>query len=243
MTSRLAPVLNRPRSIAGRRHPEALQPQPPTRRPLTCQPPRPRGTRPCAQGPKPGFSASEGVVSGPISPLRGGEGRRDDLGDEGVSGEGPDEEPQATAATSLRSVRNCKSLPSASMTTVSPSRRSPLRTSRASSIEDLALDEPLQRPRPEDRLEASFGKPFSGRGRDLQVHLAIPKPIVDLIDLDLDDLADLVLRERLEDDDLVDPVQELGPEVARSASITRSASPPRRPASVMMSRWSRGSRS
>src|SRR5262249_39795432 len=47
----------------------------------------------------------------------------------------------------------------------------------------------------------------------LQLELAIAHELLEAAELDVDDPAEIVLRERPEDDDVVDPVQELGAQV------------------------------
>ena len=48
--------------------------------------------------------------------------------------------------------------------------------------------------------------------RELERDLALGEPRADLLELQLDDLADLLERERVEHHDVVDAVEELGPE-------------------------------
>src|SRR5207245_1625315 len=82
---------------------------------------------------------------------------------------------------------------------------------------DLALDRALQRPGAVSRIPAGIRDQLLRRRRQHEVDAALREAIADPVELQLDDVAELVARERLELDDLVDPVQELGPEeVAQS---------------------------
>src|SRR5262245_14587178 len=80
-------------------------------------------------------------------------------------------------------------------------------------ILDAALDEAPQRPRPVDRVVAFAGEEVDhlgiGRERDLAVGQAAPE----LRELEPHDLAERLRRERIEYEDFVDAVQELGAEV------------------------------
>src|SRR5438552_768992 len=81
-------------------------------------------------------------------------------------------------------------------------------------VRDLVLDRPRQRARPEVGVVADGGDVVLRRvcydKRDLLRGELLPHPD----ELELDDLADLFLVQRLEDDGRVDPVQELRPEEA-----------------------------
>src|SRR5205807_9605494 len=81
---------------------------------------------------------------------------------------------------------------------------------------ERVLDEPLQRPlqrtRPVCRVPARLGQQLL-RGRcQLDVDAPLRQPSPQPGELELDDLRELLARELLEHDDLVDPVQELRPE-------------------------------
>src|SRR5215470_9504630 len=81
-------------------------------------------------------------------------------------------------------------------------------------VHDLFLDEPLQRPRAERRVVPA--------GRQRLLRLVRPRqgdaPVRDRpgepLELDLDDLRDLLARQAVENDDVVDAVEELRTEVA-----------------------------
>ena len=55
-------------------------------------------------------------------------------------------------------------------------------------------------------------KSFAASG-ELDVDLAVLQPLEQAAHLDVDDLLHVLEAERMEEDDLVDPVEELGPEV------------------------------
>src|SRR2546421_138071 len=67
-------------------------------------------------------------------------------------------------------------------------------------------------PRAVRRIPPRLGERFLSRIRELEHDPPLREPIAQPGELELDDLGDLLTRERLELDDLVDPVQELGPE-------------------------------
>ena len=77
---------------------------------------------------------------------------------------------------------------------------------------DEPLDRPLQRPGAVRRIPARLGERFLRRVRQLERDAPLGEPVAQPFELELDDLRDLVARERLELDDLVDAVQELRPE-------------------------------
>src|SRR5205823_8861784 len=80
-------------------------------------------------------------------------------------------------------------------------------------ILDQPLECPLQRPGAVGWIPTCFGHELLRRFRELEPEAALGQPLAQPPELELDDLAQLLPRERLELDDLVDPVQELGPEV------------------------------
>src|SRR6185295_8396759 len=79
---------------------------------------------------------------------------------------------------------------------------------------ELALQEALERPGAVDRIEAFAGDQGAGRGRKLQTDVAVGEALPEIRRLEIDDLFDLRQGERPEQHYVVDPVQELGPEMA-----------------------------
>ncbi len=84
-------------------------------------------------------------------------------------------------------------------------------------ILDQSLQRPLERPRPELRVV-----PFAGddraRGRcQLQGQVAIGQSLLKVGQQQVDDPVEVRVRQRVEHDDLVDTVQELGPEASSEA--------------------------
>ena len=77
------------------------------------------------------------------------------------------------------------------------------------------LDRTLERSRTVGRVPACLGDQLACAVRQLEREAALGEPLVQPRELHPDDLAELLTRERLEHDDLVDPVQELGPEAIR----------------------------
>ena len=77
---------------------------------------------------------------------------------------------------------------------------------------DQALDRALERPGAVGRIPARLGDQLLRRVGQLEREPALGEPRAQPRELELDDLAELLARQRLELDDLVDPVQELGPE-------------------------------
>src|SRR6185503_7937852 len=80
-------------------------------------------------------------------------------------------------------------------------------------ILQLLLNRALQRPRPVDGVEAGLREPIARRGIQRELDLAFGEPPLQILELDVDDLADVLLLEGVEYDDVVDAVDELGPEV------------------------------
>src|SRR5262245_41054489 len=78
-------------------------------------------------------------------------------------------------------------------------------------ILQLLLNRALQRPCPVDGIEARLREPIARRGIERKADLALREPPLQVLELDVDDLADVLLLERVEDDDVVDTVDELGP--------------------------------
>src|SRR4051794_35634448 len=74
---------------------------------------------------------------------------------------------------------------------------------------DVALDRAAQRPGAHGRVPALLDQEVLRRLLELQLQLALGQRGADAQEQQVDDLLDLDLRELVEDDDLVDPVQEL----------------------------------
>jgi len=81
---------------------------------------------------------------------------------------------------------------------------------------DLLLDRPLERPRPIHRIESSLSKLLPGRVRQDDRHLALRQPFMQIPELDVDDRANMLLAQRMENDHVIDPVDELRPELLRN---------------------------
>src|SRR4028119_63834 len=77
---------------------------------------------------------------------------------------------------------------------------------------DVAPDGPGQRPRAELRVVALLGYKLLGRLGDLDRDPLALQVLVHALEHDADDLEHVLATERLEDDDLVDPVYKLGAE-------------------------------
>src|SRR6516164_1234611 len=78
---------------------------------------------------------------------------------------------------------------------------------------DLPLDRAAQRTGAEHRIVAALGEQILGGRPDLDAHVAVLQPLVDLGDHQVHDLEDLFLLQLVEHDHVVDTVEELGPEV------------------------------
>ena len=78
---------------------------------------------------------------------------------------------------------------------------------------ELLLQQPLERARAVDRVVAGVREVLERRVGELDLDLALRQPRPQPAELDLDDLLELLARQAVEDDDLVDAVEELGPEV------------------------------
>src|SRR3989454_10655759 len=79
-------------------------------------------------------------------------------------------------------------------------------------VRDQALNGPLERPRAERRVVALPAEERLGGVGDLELDALGLEPPLEMAELDLDDPGDLVAPERVEDHDLVDPVEELWPQ-------------------------------
>src|SRR5206468_8465185 len=75
-----------------------------------------------------------------------------------------------------------------------------------------ALDGALERPRPKRRVVALPAEERLGRVGDIELDALGPETPLEVAELDLDDPSDLRAPERVEDHDLVDPVEELRPQ-------------------------------
>src|SRR5215216_627984 len=80
-------------------------------------------------------------------------------------------------------------------------------------VQHAALDRALERAGAVDRVVALLDEQVLGGVGELERDLALAQAAHEAGELDLDDLAQLLLRERVEDDDLVDAVDELRREV------------------------------
>ena len=76
----------------------------------------------------------------------------------------------------------------------------------------MAPDRPGEWPGAELRVVALFGEKLFGRVGDLDLDLLAFEVFVELGEHDVHDLQHVLFGKRVEDDDLVYPVEELGPE-------------------------------
>src|SRR5882724_5495587 len=78
---------------------------------------------------------------------------------------------------------------------------------------NVALDRAAQRPRPCRGLDPCLREqPIFDLVRNLHLQAALGERTIDVVEQDVDDLAQLLRAQRVEDDHLVDPVDELGAE-------------------------------
>ena len=121
---------------------------------------------------------------------------------------------------------NTSSPSRASTRTVSPSREPPFEQRARERVLDEPLDRALERPRAVRRIPALLGEQLLRLVRDLELDPPLREPLAQPRELQLDDVGELLARQRLEDDDLVDAVQELGPEavaqLVRASGCSRS---------------------
>src|SRR5215203_2311756 len=82
----------------------------------------------------------------------------------------------------------------------------------AHGVFDHALQHALQGARPEGGVVALFCELVQGLVSELDRHVALDELLAEALYLDLDDVAHVLALELVEDDDLVDPVEELGAE-------------------------------
>src|SRR5688572_7541322 len=80
-------------------------------------------------------------------------------------------------------------------------------------ILEQALDRPLQRTCTERRIVALRRQYFPGSGCQLQTQLPVGEQLLQASQLEIDDVLDLSLAQRPEDDDVVDTVEKLRAEV------------------------------
>src|SRR5699024_1640117 len=78
---------------------------------------------------------------------------------------------------------------------------------------DLLADEALERTSAEHRVVALRGELLEGAGGEVEDDASLVEPVLKLPQLDARDVAHLLPGQRLEDDDVVDAVEELGPEL------------------------------
>ena len=120
---------------------------------------------------------------------------------------------------------NASPLSRASTRTTSPSREPSLEQLERERVLDEPLDRALQRPRPERGIPALLGEELLRLVGDLELDAPLGKPLAQARELQLDDVRELLLRQRLERHDLVDAVQELRPEpvaqLVRRADVRR----------------------
>ena len=83
-------------------------------------------------------------------------------------------------------------------------------------ILDLRLDGALQRPRAVHGIEARLADPIARGIVEPQLDVALRQTLAQPAELDVDDRADLLAAERMEHHDLIDSVDELGPEMLRA---------------------------
>jgi hypothetical protein len=95
---------------------------------------------------------------------------------------------------------------------LSPGCTPPLSSIRGELVLDLALDRPSERAGAELRIEALPGEEPDGLVGELDVDPLCPEPSRQPVEQERRDLDQLLVGKRTEDDDLVDPVDELGPE-------------------------------
>src|SRR5579862_8025363 len=87
-----------------------------------------------------------------------------------------------------------------------------LENPRGERILDLLLNRALERPSAIDRIEPGLAEEVTRLVIELQVHVALDQSLAQIGELDIHDLADLLGPERMKHDDIVDAIDELGPE-------------------------------
>ncbi len=91
--------------------------------------------------------------------------------------------------------------------------KSPAQNLLRERILDLRLDGALQRPRAVHGIEARLADAVARGIVQPQLNVALGQPLPQPSQLDVDDGADLLAAERMEHHDLIDPIDELGPEM------------------------------
>src|SRR5688572_23620833 len=91
--------------------------------------------------------------------------------------------------------------------------KSPLQDGKCQRILQQTLDRPLERTRPESRIVSLGGEHLARLRRELERELSVSEKLLELLELQLDDVLDLLLAERSEDDDVVDTVEEFRTEM------------------------------
>src|SRR5438105_5747963 len=76
-------------------------------------------------------------------------------------------------------------------------------------ILDELLDRSLERTRSELLVVAVFHKERRRRFSELESELLVAQSLLNILEQNLDDRRDVFLRQRMEDDDIVEPVEEL----------------------------------
>ena len=77
----------------------------------------------------------------------------------------------------------------------------------------MLLDRALQRPGAVNGIEPGLRQSIACPGVEHEPDVALAKPATQVFELDVDDLTDVLLLERMEHDDVVDAIHELGPEM------------------------------
>ncbi len=77
---------------------------------------------------------------------------------------------------------------------------------------DVALDHATQRTGAQQRVEALLCEQILGRVGQFERHVTVEQTVVELLDIQVDDLAHLRFGELLEHDDVIQTVQELPPD-------------------------------
>src|SRR5207302_2808159 len=88
----------------------------------------------------------------------------------------------------------------------------PLEQAQRERVLDQTLDRALERPRAVRRIPAGISQRLLSSTAQFELDPSLGEPLAQPAELQLDDLRDLLLRQRLELDHLVDAVEELRPE-------------------------------